>query len=38
MNTLGQPVRWCVTDKEDYDVIKLFLEKINHDPQNFMYQ
>ena len=24
----GQPVEWCVTDREDQDVIKLFLEKI----------
>jgi len=28
MNTVGQPVGWCITDKEDYDAIKLFLEKI----------
>ena len=28
INTLGQPVGWCITDREDYDVIKLFLEKI----------
>ena len=28
MNTVGQPVGWCITVKEDDDVIKLFLEKI----------
>ena len=28
INTVGQPVGWCITDKEDYDVIKLVLEKI----------
>ena len=24
----GQPVGWCITDREDQDVIKLFLERI----------
>ena len=25
---IGQPVGWCITDKEDWDVVKIFLEKI----------
>ena len=25
-HTVGQPVGCCITDKENYDVIKLFLE------------
>jgi len=24
----GQPVGWCITDKEDQDVVKIFLDKI----------
>jgi len=25
---IGQPVGWCITDKEDRDVVKIFLEKM----------
>ena len=28
IHIVGQPVGWCITDKEDYDVIKLFLDMI----------
>ena len=24
----GQPVGWCITDKEDRDVVEIFLEKM----------
>jgi len=34
MNTVGQPVGWCITDKEDYDVIKLFLEIKPRSPES----
>ena len=28
LTCVGQPVGWCITDKEDRDVVKIFLEKI----------